>query len=474
MVQVQPALGMLSEGFQTDHEHDRSGSLKPVYFDDLIYDTCGELNKCTSTVLSSTLSDFWHLLSENENYSIVEWMVDTGCSTMLAQSSLVNRWLHQAQKSHMVMNGFSTTSTEEADLTGNLHAYVLNVVSSSPGAITRKHDSSRTMKGVSIDIQGVHTAEIARHNLMGLSYFCNELGFRPNEGFTGLHKIDESTGESIDIPFFHNPATGSWHMATIIADSLDAAQAAGEDIERVFTNLTTDMIRQALAFDRHTTKILQVCGGLMHMHLSGDQYMINLDYINKCTGFDRMDESTYLSPEDFKGWVESMMNVSSHICASSTFDEIVSSVPISPPDYEYDPFAISDASIFPVWLSEALGLTYDHVPEDDDSSMGGIKKFTKNGDKTSSLKFHTMKGHPAYHPDCEVCKFLRLHHNRTFKHIDRYIDPRPCFVFNMDIMTASDRSSRGNKYAVLMRCPSTGFFEVIYLNFKHEFVSHVH
>ena len=134
-------------------------------------------------------------------------------------------------------------------------------------------------------------------------------------------------------------------MATVIADSLDDAHAAGEAIERVFTNLTTDMIRQAMAFDRHTTKILQVCGGLMHMHLSGDQYMINLDYINKCTGFDRMDESTYLSPEDFKGWIESMMNVSSHVCASSTFDEIVSSVPISPPDYEYDPFAISDASV---------------------------------------------------------------------------------------------------------------------------------
>jgi hypothetical protein len=110
---------------------------------------------------------------------------------------------------------------------------------------------------VPIDIRGVNAADIAQYNLMGLSYFCNEQGFRPNEGFTGLHKIDESTGVSIDIPFFHNPATGSWHMATIVAESLDDAQATGEAIKRVFTKLTTDVIRQALAFDRHTTKSLR-------------------------------------------------------------------------------------------------------------------------------------------------------------------------------------------------------------------------
>ena len=186
MVQIQPAPAISSDGVPANH--DRPRSLQPVYFDDLIYDSRGELNKCTSAVLSSMLDDYWHLLSENQNYSIIEWMIDTGCSTMLEQSSLANQWLHHAQKSHMVMNGFSTASSEEADLTGTLHAYVLNVASSSPGAITRNPESPQPLTGVSIDIRGVRTADIARHNLMGLSYFCNEQGFRPNEGFTGLHK----------------------------------------------------------------------------------------------------------------------------------------------------------------------------------------------------------------------------------------------------------------------------------------------
>jgi hypothetical protein len=148
MVQIQPAPAISSDGFPTNHDDDRPRSLKPVYFDDFIFDSSEELNKCTSEVISSKLDDFWHLLYENQHYSIVEWMIGTGCSTMLTQSSLANRWLHQAQKSHMVMNGFSTASSEEADLTGTLHAYVLNVASSSPGAITRNSDSPQPLKGV--------------------------------------------------------------------------------------------------------------------------------------------------------------------------------------------------------------------------------------------------------------------------------------------------------------------------------------
>ena len=444
-------------------------SLQPAYFDDMIRDSRGEINQCTAEILTTTLDKYWKLVTETEKYAIIEWMIDTGCSTVVAHSTF-NRWLQNRKKSNMVMNGFSTASSEQADMAGDFCSYVLNITSSSPDAILRDPGSPKVVKGVPIDIKGVNTADIARHNLMGLGYLTSVCGFRPNEGFTGLHKNDEVTGELIDIPFFHSPKTSSWHMTTVVAHSLADAQAAGEAIELVHPHLTSATMRTALAFDRHATKIMQVCGGLMHMHFNEEQHMINIDYINLVTGFDRMQANTYLSNEAFGKWVGSMMNSSSRIGDSCTFAELASSIPVSPSDYVYDPFTSSGNPVRPIEIAEMDGQVVDYAPDDDDSVVGGLKKFTKNGDRTSSLKFHMIKGHAAYHPDCVVCRYLRLHFNRSYKHIERYLDPRPCYVFNMDILTVSHRSQRGNKYAVIMLCPAVGFFEVLFLNHKNEFI----
>ena len=113
----------------------------------------------------------------------------------------------------------------------------------------------------------------------------------------------------------------------------------------------------------------------------------------------------------------------------------------------------------------------DFVPADDDHVMGSMKKFVQ-GVKSSgpSLGFHMKKGHGGYHPDCQVCTYLRLNFNKKFKQIDKYLDPIPCFEFNMDIMNVSHRSSRGNKYAVLMKCAAVGFNEVLFLNHKCDFL----
>jgi hypothetical protein len=80
--------------------------------------------------------------------------------------------------------------------------------------------------GLPVIIKNVNTTGKARQNLLGLAYF-NSLGFVTNEGLTGMHRTDPATGDIQNIPFYYVPETASWHMATVIATSIEAAQEAG-------------------------------------------------------------------------------------------------------------------------------------------------------------------------------------------------------------------------------------------------------
>jgi hypothetical protein len=261
-------------------------------------------------------------------------------------------------------------------------------------------------------------------------------------------------------------------MATVIATSIEVAQEAGERIETIYPLLTVNTISMALAFDRHTTKIMQVCGGVMHIHINEEQFMIDVDHINHETKFNRMEASSYLEPDTFACWV-SGMSAGGRVRECTTFEDLVSSLDfvLNGRSHDHDPFSVSVNNTIPIELSEMKGRHDDFVPADDDPVMGSMKNSTQTSTNSgTTLAFHIKKGHCGYHPDCQVCTYLRLHFNRTFKEIGKYLDPRPCFEFNMDIMTVSHRSSCGNKYAVLMKCPAVGFNEVLFLNHKSDFL----
>eukprot|EP01052_Picozoa_sp_SAG31_P003863 SAG31_NODE_153_length_22196_cov_24.963570_8_plen_91_part_00 len=73
----------------------------------------------------------------------------------------------------------------------------------------------------------------------------------------------------------------------------------------------------------------------------------------------------------------------------------------------------------------------DFTPEFDDIVMAGIKNQLNSANrKKASLQLHRDSGHIGYHPDCQTCKWLRLRNRRLFGVIDKYIDPRPCFMRN--------------------------------------------
>jgi hypothetical protein len=138
------------------------------------------------------------------------------------------------------MNGFSTSSSETAEIVGDLPAYVLNIVSPhSPNIVIDDESSGLPTVGLTVTIKNVNTTGKARQNLLGLGYF-NSLGFVTNKGLTGMSRTDPTTGEFQNIPFYYVPETASWYMATVIATSIEAAQEAGERIETIYPLLTVN------------------------------------------------------------------------------------------------------------------------------------------------------------------------------------------------------------------------------------------
>ena len=113
----------------------------------MIRDSAGNVNQCTDEIIAATIDKFWELLSETDQYTIIEWMVDTGCGTIVAHSSQADRWLQNSRKSTLVMNGFSTSSSETAEIVGDLPAYVLNIVSPHTPNVDLDDDSSRIANG---------------------------------------------------------------------------------------------------------------------------------------------------------------------------------------------------------------------------------------------------------------------------------------------------------------------------------------
>eukprot|EP01052_Picozoa_sp_SAG31_P001518 SAG31_NODE_51_length_30464_cov_16.835628_5_plen_133_part_00 len=97
--------------------------------------------------MSATKAKLWEMLSENEQYEVTEWMLDTGASTTVAKTAL-NRWLSKAEDSTIILSGFSVDSAEAADKVGTLSMYSLPVNAESTGQ--------------AFDLMGVNTADKSR------------------------------------------------------------------------------------------------------------------------------------------------------------------------------------------------------------------------------------------------------------------------------------------------------------------------
>jgi hypothetical protein len=194
---------------------------------------------------------------------------------------------------------------------------------------------------------------------------------------------------------------------------------------------------------------------------------VDVDEINSLTGFDPADIDTFLEPDDFRtAFTLMMMREENVISAPMTFDELID-------DYQFHDRCDSGIyAVTPVEMEE-LNARQDAVPfqpNPDDHTLGGVKQFLSNKQKRrTALQLHMDNAHVGYHPDCPICTSLIVRFNKTFKIIDRYVDPRPCFEFVLDMGTMSHRSSRGNKYFSNFKCPGSGWREWLFQINKNDF-----
>ena len=243
--------------------------------------------------MESVATDLRTLLSNYHDeesglvYIIIDWLVDSGCAVSVA-CKFIEEFLQDKVESSLWLNGFSTKSSERADLAGKLCMYVLSGVQGAQGS--------------SLILDNINTVANARLNLLSFTELFNTHMFDAafsHDGFTGFHKLDRSTGERIELPFYHRKGTNSWHMYTVVAGSIEETEQAAAVIETSMARLDSGMVLSALIFEQHATRVIQALAGNISVHHSGKNWNASIDLINLVTDFNAHSASSYLSQSAF-------------------------------------------------------------------------------------------------------------------------------------------------------------------------------
>ena len=449
-----------------------------IFYMDNLIDSCD---------IEQISNELWELISETESYQVIDWMVDCGASVSVARTSL-NKWLRNASESMIMLSGFSTESTDKADRVGSLAMHALPVDSDT--------------HGVAFELSGINTADHARLNLMSMTEFYEKWGYDvsfKHDGFTGFYKTDPVSGTEVQIPFFHNPRKHCWSMITVVASDIESAETAGDIIESIYPRLSLEMIQSAVNFDVNATMILQKVGGYQKVNHDGRSWNINVDQINYLTEYNPADPASYLPAKAFADSIMLLMTPETEIVPGTDWTSAMCSVPFEDENnMDNDEQSRAVGVIYTIMETEIISIEMAQLdqhnklvapalqvdasadldvinkirePEFDDVVMGGLKKLLSTANRRkSALEIHRANAHVGYHPDCQVCQWLRLRYNRVYKQIDKYIDPNPCLMFSLDMGIISHRSSRGYKYFCVLRCYNSGWYVLLFLVYKNEFV----
>jgi hypothetical protein len=76
-------------------------------------------------------------------------------------------------------------------------------------------------------------------------------------------------------------------------------------------------------------------------------------------------------------------------------------------------------------------------------------------------EFHERYGHIGHCPGCVVCIMAAGCMRRIYSKVAAYKETRPGYLWTMDIIVVSTRSSKGNAYILVLRCVATGVFKLI-------------
>ena len=134
-------------------------------------------------------------------------------------------------------------------------------------------------------------------------------------------------------------------------------------------------------------------------------------------------------------------------------------------------------------LPDDFNAVMDEIPKDkrieviyardaDDRQVRGVKQTLPDSKvrKMNEHDFHVFYGHMGSGKNCILCYLLRGCMRFIYKVVDKYIETRMGYYWDLDILTASHRAHCGTKYYACLRDRGSKVIKAFPLVFKDDFV----
>ena len=108
----------------------------------------------------------------------------------------------------------------------------------------------------------------------------------------------------------------------------------------------------------------------------------------------------------------------------------------------------------------------------DERNELGVKQYLHTKEKRSMLSesFHRWYGHVGTGKDCPICRMIRGSMRIMYRVVDKYIETRSGFYWDMDTLTVDVRAYDGTKYYTVLRDRGSKYIKGFNLQFKDHFI----
>ena len=102
----------------------------------------------------------------------------------------------------------------------------------------------------------------------------------------------------------------------------------------------------------------------------------------------------------------------------------------------------------------------------------GVKAgLRKRKQALTKVQFHEDFQHMGSCPGCIICIMVSGAMRRIFKQIDPHVERRRAFIFDMDTITYSHRSSQGNRYETAIKCRGSKTYFSLFLYLRSDMLA---
>ena len=108
------------------------------------------------------------------------------------------------------------------------------------------------------------------------------------------------------------------------------------------------------------------------------------------------------------------------------------------------------------------------------TNIRGVKSGLRSRKQKQSIRdFHGDHGHLGCVGKCDICALASGSSRRIYHVVDKHVEQRRAWRFDMDILTWEHRAEDGSKYQVVIRERSTGCYWSLYLYLRSDAINEI-